>query len=124
MSALLNKSIEDAIHEEIRSHIAWHGDMSGLTAEKRLRERKTPHLYLIRAGEIDRGDHKDYYVSFILEDLTIKHQPFTITETAEGWYYENMGGGGPYNQASILDVLHLIMHCQKEEIIPLPCFGA
>jgi len=53
--------------------------------------------------------------------MTIKHQPFTITEANEGWFYENAGLGGPYTQGSIQDVLHLIMHCQKEEIIPLPC---
>jgi hypothetical protein len=123
MSAILSRSVTDAIHEEIRSNLAWHGNVSGLSAEKKLRGRKTPYLYLLRAGELDLGDQKDYYVSYILKDGTIKHQPFTITEAPEGWYYENAGGGGPYLNASILDVLHLIMHCEKGEIVPLPAFG-
>lgn len=119
MSAILNRSEEDSIHEEIQSQLAWHGNVSGLSAEKTLRGRKTPYLYVLRAGELDHGDQKDYYVSYLLEDLTVKHQPFTVKVAPEGWYYENTGGGGPFPQASIQDVLHLIMHCKKEEIVPL-----
>jgi hypothetical protein len=119
MSAILNKSLEDAVHEEIRSHIAWHEGMSGVSAEKILNGRKTPYLYLLREGE---GYH-DYYVSYVQEDMSIKHQPFTITETREGWYCENGGVVGPCVQTSILDILHLVMHCRKEEIMPLPHFG-
>jgi len=120
MSVALKKStIEDAIHQEIQSHIAWYGDISGLKAEKMLREIQTPYVYILRAGEIDLGNQKDYYVSYVLEDLTIKHQPFVVMDTPDGWYYENSGGGGPYEEASIFDVLHLIMHCQQDEITPL-----
>ena len=123
MSAILSISIQDQIHEEIQSNLAWHGKMSGLNAEKKLRGHNTPFLYLLRAGELDSGDQKDYYVSYIQEDMTVKHQPFTVTETPEGWYYENTGGGGPYINASILDVLHLIMHCPDGNITPMGRFG-
>jgi hypothetical protein len=123
MSAILTKSLEDAIHEDVQSHLAWHGGMSGLSAEKRLRGCKAPYLYLLRAGEMDQGGQKDYYVSYIQEDMTVKHQPFTITETLEGWYCENGGVVGPCLHTSINDVLPLIMHCQEKEITPLPCFG-
>ena len=98
-----------SIEQEIANHPAWHGKMSGLPAEKLLRGRKTPYLYILRKGE----NEMDYYVTFVLPDLSIKHQPFTIAVTPEGWHYENLSAGGPFTTASIDDVLHLIMHCGK-----------
>lgn len=115
MSANVSKTLLHSIHQEIQNHPAWYGSISGLVADKMLRGRKTPHLYVLRAGE----NKTDYYLSFILPDLTIRHQPFIITVTAEGWYYENGGTGGPYTQESIEDVVHLIMHCEKENCVPL-----
>lgn len=119
MSANVRKPLEHSIHRDIQNHSAWYGNISGLKAEKMLRGRKTPYLYLLRAGENTIGNETDYYVSFILPDLTIKHQPFIITLTSEGWYYENYSAGGPYAQESIEDVLHLMMHCQQEDCEPL-----
>lgn len=111
MSILLKEETHclSSIEQEIANHPAWHGRMSGLSAEKLLRGRKTPYLYILRAGE----NEMDYYITFVLPDLSIKHQPFVITVTAEGWYYENSGNGGPFTTASIDDVLHLMMHCNK-----------
>ncbi len=111
MSTLLKEYTNNlsSIEQEIVNHPAWHGRMSGLSAEKLLRGRKTPYLYILRAGE----NEMDYYVTFVLPDLSIKHQPFVITVSPEGWYYENAGAGGPYTSASIDDVIHLIMHCGK-----------
>ena len=97
-----------SIEQNIVDHPAWHGRMSGLPAEKLLRGEK-PYLYILRAGE----NEMDYYVTFVLPDLSIKHQPYVITLSPEGWYYENFNGGGPFTNASIDDVLHLIMHCDK-----------
>ncbi|MEI6242135.1 MAG: hypothetical protein WCP39_01875 [Chlamydiota bacterium] len=113
MAAILQDYTKVSIFEEIETHPSWHGLMSGLHAEKILRDRKIPYLYLLRAGELKN----DYYVTFILPDFSIKHQPFIITDSFEGWYYENAGGGGPYIEESIEDVLHLIMHCQKKDCV-------
>ena len=112
MSSLLKQECNSrsSIVREIEEHPAWHGRVSGLEAEKMMRGRKIPYLYILRAGEYET----DYYVTFLLPDLSIKHQPFIITDTAEGWYFENTGGGGPFTTASIDDVLHLIMHCGKQ----------
>jgi hypothetical protein len=118
MSISVKKSIS-SINEEIQSHAAWYGNVSGLVAEKMLRGRKTPFLYILRAGENERTHETDYYVSFILADLSIRHQPFVITVNSEGWYYENHGAGGPYVNASIEDVLYLMMHCEKGQPTPL-----
>ena len=111
MSTLAQKytSQLSSIEKEIANHPAWHGRMSGLPAEKLLRG-KNPYLYLLRAGE----NEMDYYVTFVLPDLSIRHQPFVITVTPQGWYFENAAATGPFNlAASIDDVLHLIMHCEK-----------
>ncbi len=119
MSANVRKTLSHSIHQEIQNHATWYGNISGLTADKMLRGRKTPYLYILRTGENETETQTDYYVSFILPDLTIRHQPFVITVTPEGWYYENTGVGGPYAEGSIEDVLHLMMHCEKEECVPL-----
>ncbi|MBX7066260.1 MAG: hypothetical protein K1X28_03410 [Parachlamydiales bacterium] len=119
MSTTAKKLVESAIHEEIRSHKAWYGNLSGLVAEKMLRGRKTPYLFLLRKGEKETGNKADYYVSFILPDLSIRHQPFTIELTPEGWEWENTGGGGCPPEASIEDVLYLMMHCEKHQPTPI-----
>jgi hypothetical protein len=119
MSTLLQLFAEYSINQEIERHPAWLGPISGLKAEKLLRGRKKPYLYVLRAGEGERENETDYYVSFIIPDFSIKHQPFVITVTSEGWYFENAGIGGPYTHASIDDVLHLMMHCPKEACLPL-----
>jgi len=119
MSAIAKKFVEAVVNEEIRSHKAWYGNISGLAAEKMLRGRKTPYLYLLRKGENESENVSDYYVSFILPDLSIRHQPFVITVTTEGWEWENTGTGGCPPEASIEDVLYLMMHCEKSEPSPL-----
>ena len=112
MSTMLQQQYNSGspIVQEIEGHPAWHGHLSGMEAEKLMRGRKIPYLYILRAGEHEA----DYYVTFILPDLSIRHQPFVITTTAEGWFFENTGCGGPFTTASIDDVLHLIMHCGKQ----------
>jgi len=98
----------------IELHPAWLGAISGLKAEKLLRGQKTPYLYLLRAGEHEN----DYYVTYLLPDLSIKHQPFVITHTNFGWVFENGGVGGPFTNNSIDDVIHLIMHCDQQTCVP------
>jgi len=119
MTAILQKQTVISIFQEIKAHPAWHGMISGLNAEKMLRGRKTPYLYLLRAGEFEEGHEADFYVTFVCPDLSIMHQPFVITDTPCGWYFEQGNGGGPFNHATIDDVLHLIMHCHKDACSPL-----
>lgn len=112
----INKSLnQNSVSQEIEIHPAWHGNISGLKAEKLLRGRKTPYLFILRSGEHEG----DYYVTFILPDLTIKHQPFVISTTNEGWYFQNGGNGGPFTTTCFEDVLHLIMHCRKSDPTPI-----
>jgi hypothetical protein len=119
MAAVLNELQDFAIFQEVQSHKAWHGDVPGLVAEKLIRGNKTPYLFLLRKGENSTNENeRHYYVTFTLEDGSVKHQPIVLLVSPQGWFYENTKPGGPYNDASIDDVLHLIMHCKKEECIP------
>ena len=120
MSAVFNKFKFDAITHELKAHNAWKGRLSGLQADKMLRNQTIPYLYILREGENANETEADYYVSFVLPDLSIKHQPFVITTTIEGWYYENTGVGGPFtDEVSIDDVLYLMMHCPQGANRPL-----
>lgn len=110
-----NKTLDQiSVIQEIETHTAWHGHISGLEAEKLLRGRKTPYLFILRSGEYEG----DYYVTFITSDMSIKHQPFVISTTIEAWYFQNGGSGGPFTTTCFDDVLHLIMHCRKVEPTP------
>ena len=93
MDLALQESHVLTIKQSILRHPAWFGAISGLWADKLLRNRDVPYLYLLRKGEGER----DYYVSFVQSDFSVKHQPFTLTVSWEGWYFENGGGGGPYS---------------------------
>jgi hypothetical protein len=116
MSQTLTKHTSSTIELEILQHPAWLGYVPGLMAEKLLRGKKTPYLYVLRGGEYKLH----YYATFLHADLTVRHQPFVITLSPEGWYYENYGGGGPYqDHISIEDVLYSIMHCEKGQNMPL-----
>ncbi|MEI8124200.1 MAG: hypothetical protein WCG42_00410 [Parachlamydiaceae bacterium] len=115
MTSLLKQPVDCSIEYNIQSHVGWIGHVSGLYADKLMRKIKTPYQYVLRQGETEF----DYYVSFVQQDGTVKHQPFEITLAPEGWYYENSGAGGPFVDATIDDVLHLIMHCDQGECTPL-----
>ncbi|MBU6384036.1 MAG: hypothetical protein KGR16_06960 [Verrucomicrobia bacterium] len=119
MSMTEKQTTESTIHEEIRSNAAWYGHISGLIAEKMLRGRKTPYLYILRKGEHETTNKADYYVTFILPDLSIKHQPFTITLRPNGWEWENTNGGICSLEDSLEQALYLMMHCNKDQPIAL-----
>lgn len=119
MSALIEKFVAtSSIKKEIESHVAWLGHVSGLKADKMLRGNEH-FTYVLRTGEYESEEETAYYVSFVASDDTVRHQPIVITITAEGWCYENCMPGGPYVDKTIDDVLHLIMHCKKNECQPL-----
>lgn len=103
--------VKSFIELDIQLHPSWLGKISGLKADKLLRNKKTPFLYVLREGEF----RNEYYVTFVDKDLTVRHTPFVIRNTAEGWCYNNGSARGPFADASIDDVIHWIMHCEKEE---------
>lgn len=103
------------VEQDLRSNPAWQGYLSGLKAEKMLRGLKTPYLYVLREGEHEG----DYYVTYILPNHQIFHQPFTVTQTDTGWYYENGASGAITTDTRLDDILPLIMHCEKGQCCPL-----
>jgi hypothetical protein len=116
MSVIVHKfeeSHDNSIFMEIENHPAWIGNVPGLKADKMLRGKKA-YQFVLRAGE----ERDYYYVTFAQEDGSVRHIPFTLWTSAEGWHYENNSNGGPFKHASIDDVLHLIMHCHKNECAP------
>ncbi len=120
MSAIIQNIDTQQIHDEIKSHPAWRGALSGLKADQMLRA-KTPWAYILRKGHFEDEHEVEYYVTFAHFDGSVRHVPFVITTAIEGWYYTNTGGGGPFNYGvqSIDDVVHLIMHSLKEDTKPL-----
>lgn len=113
MNTLCSQQDTLSIFDDIARHAAWHGRVPGLVAEKMIRGLSIPYTYLLREGEMPGH----YYVTFLDAQLTVRHQPFVITVMPEGWYYENLGGRGPYEEPSIDPVIHLIMHCEKEQCV-------
>jgi hypothetical protein len=120
MSAILKANTYKTVFEEILEHTAWFGDMVGLDAEKLLRGKKTPFLFLLRSGEKSNNpSEQHYYATFVGADLSVRHQPITVTEMTEGRFFENHGAFGPYaNTTTIDDVLYLMLHCEKEQCVP------
>ncbi|HEX4839064.1 MAG TPA: SH2 domain-containing protein [Rhabdochlamydiaceae bacterium] len=112
MTASLQKYI--SIEESICLHPAWYGKIPGLVAEKKLRG-KAPYTYLLRDGEVN----SHYYATFACPDGSVRHQPFTVTVGPYEWHLENYDPRGPFRDETILDVIHFIMHCKKEECTPL-----
>ena len=118
MSTVLKIIEEFSDMQGISVHPAFRNNVTGLEAEKMLRGKTTPYLYLIREGEKEKGSLRNYYITFVASDFSVRHQPFTIEERREGWYYENAQPGGPYTDATIDDVVHLMIHCSKDSCVP------
>lgn len=102
------------------NHPAWYGNISGLAAEKMLRDQKVPYLYLLRQGEkSDRANEENYYVTYLDSDLKVRHQPLVVTEMASGIFFENGSGYGPsWDDVTIEDIIPKVIYCQKGECAP------
>ena len=105
--------IHDVI-EEITHLPSWQGMISGLQAENLLKGQK-PFVYLLRRGEYE----SNFYVSFVGADYTLRHQPFEIVMTPEGWHCINGVGAGPYGNMLFIEIVHNIMHCLPHDCSPL-----
>ena len=101
------------IEESIVAHPAWQGRLAGLEAEALLKECKI-YTFLLREGE--KPSH--YYISFAEGGRSVRHQPFAIIYTQNGWYCRQGDCLGPFKGQSIDDIAHWIIHREKEECIP------
>ncbi len=117
MSAILN-ALDQSIFQDILFHPSWLGEIAGISAEKMLRG-KAPFSYVLRQGEKSLAkDVSHFYVTFVDAQGAVRHQPFTITLAQEGWYYEQGGSGGPFIGVPISDVVHMIIHGDKDQCKP------
>jgi hypothetical protein len=105
---------ESHIEASIRNHISWKGFITGLEAEAFFKNQK-PHSFLLREGE----KLSNYYISYVSEDGCIRHQPFAIFYTQNGWYCQQGRQLGPYSGGSIDDIVHWIIHCEKGLCLPI-----
>ncbi|MBI3211724.1 MAG: hypothetical protein HYZ47_03455 [Simkania negevensis] len=102
--------------EQIQTHPAWHSNISEAESEKLLRD-KNAFTYLLRSGEKEHF----YFISFVKEGGSIKHQFFALEFDRKGWYYRN-GGQGSLQEAISQDISKLIsmmMHCDLRSCTPL-----
>ena len=103
--------------EEIKAHPAWHEHISENESEALLKG-KTPFTYLLRTG----GKEHSYFISFIKEDFSIKHQFFVLEIDKKGWCYRN---GTTVNHPTEIvsqdlnELIPLMMHCECNECIGL-----
>src|SRR5882724_4715796 len=102
--------------EEIESHPAWHSDISEIESEQLLRDENL-FTYLLRSGEKENF----YFISFIKEDGSIKHQFFTLELDRKGWFYRNGMTGGPQEIISkdLHKLIPMMMHCDLLSCTPL-----
>jgi hypothetical protein len=102
--------------EQIEIHCAWHSGISEKESEKLLIG-KSPFTYLLRSGEKECP----YFISFVREDGSIKHQFFALEFDRKGWLYRNGATGGPQEITSkdLDQLIPMMMHCDSFAGTPL-----
>ena len=103
--------------EQVKAHPAWHFNISENDSETLLKGSR-PFTYLLRAGQ---GEHK-YFISFVKEDGSIKHQFFNLEYgDRKGWFYRNGGTGSPEEVVSqdLHQLIPMMMHCDRLSGTPL-----
>jgi len=110
---LLNPWVQEKINE-ITSHRAWYGELTGIEAEALLRL-KPSFSYLVRQGE--KIDH--FYLSFVRGE-EFYHLPFTIDYSSLQWFYRN---ALPHFAKELAVFIPEIMHKDESECHPLVQFA-
>jgi hypothetical protein len=108
------RSFPDFVQEkmdEMVSHVAWYGNLTGTEAEIILRD-KSDMTYLLRQGE--KEDH--FYLTFVKDGCAFTHIPFTVNHTLRQWFYRQ---GGTRFAASLKVFIPEIMHADEAECVPL-----
>jgi hypothetical protein len=102
---------------EIQNHLAWCGSISEQNAEELLKN-KSAFTYLLRKGD----NPYSYFISFVKEDHSIKHQFFVLEVDRKGWFYRNgIATDSPAEVGSkdLNQLIPMIMHCEPNFITPL-----
>ena len=99
--------------EQVQSHPAWHGNIDVERAETLL-QGNSPFAYLLRKG----AEENAYFITFIKEDQSIKHQRFTLEYDHKGWFYKNGATGSGVTKIIapvIEELIPQMMHCDIME---------
>jgi len=102
--------IQDKINE-ITSHPAWFGELTGTQAEFLLRD-KADMTFLLRQGE--KQDH--FYLSYVKDSCVFVHIPFTANHPSKIWFYLN---GAPHYGDTLETFIPDIMHVTQGHCYPL-----
>lgn len=98
------------IQKQITSHAAWKGTIDQVEAEDLLKN-SNPFTYLLRSDKKENS----YFISYVGEDRTIRHQFFILDPDHEKWRYQN----GCANSCHDLNkLIPLMMHCDPEVCHP------
>lgn len=115
-------------NDRITSHPAWVGEVSEEEANQLLKG-KSALTYILRSAEKEYA----YFISFVQQDQSIKHQYFTLELDRKGWYYKNgivykngIATGIPTEIISenIDDLIPQMMHCHPTECKIFNCSHA
>lgn len=98
---------------QIETHPAWYKNISEVESENLLKD-KAPFTYLLRSG---KEQPYSYFISFVKEDFSIKHQFFVLELVKKGWQYRNGATSSP--QENVNDLIPMMMHCDRNSCIPL-----
>jgi hypothetical protein len=104
-------------HEHVKSHIAWKGGLQEHQAEMLL-QGQPPFSYVLRDGK----EAYTYFITFVKDDGTFKHQRFVLEADRKGWHYRN--GQASSHPVEVLadtveEIIPMMMHCEPGECRPL-----
>ena len=103
-------------HDQIEAHSAWNGNLPEKNAEKIL-QGKGPFTYILRGGE----QKYTYFISYVKDDLSVKHQKFVLELDRKGWHYRNgvTKGLAEILEKDLEELIPQMMHCDHRACIPL-----
>lgn len=102
--------------DQIKAHPAWHCPISAIESEIILKNEKA-FTYLLRSGE----DKYSYFISFVEEKGSIKHQFFVLELDRKGWYYRNGTVDSCVTEIiskDLTELIPLMMHCDFSVCCP------
>jgi|GEM_PF-1470961 len=102
--------------DQIQSHEAWNEKLLEKDAENIMKD-KEPYTFILRKGE----NKNSYFISYVKEDLSIKHQGFVLELNRKGWFYRNgvTSGLAEILETDLYKLIPQMMHCDQSACKPL-----
>jgi len=100
------------LEKQVKSHIAWRGDVSLVEAADLLKS-ETPFTFVLSNG----FDKSHYILSFVSDKQVVKHKNIRILVYQGETCFMNGGSGGPC--AFIDDLIPACLNCSTQVCKPL-----